>query len=209
MSECNFKSKQFILWTLELFIHPSTTSTLALGTNTALCNLSCSHTWWSCDMHQYYKDFLMHICIVSTESGLELVFPWFAWPCCWCYLGSRDLGMSESKTTSRNQTFAYTCAHLICSNHAHGYCEFMRCTRYVFITRFIISLIMLCRIGLCCTEMPNVCYLSTFRDFCVAVSPVPRTVFSLLSIVSDDDISVGFRPLHALLIGVRIVRFEI
>ena len=27
----------------------------------------------------------------------------------------------------------------------------------------------------------------------------------LLSIVSDDDISVGFRPLHALLVGERIV----
>ena len=32
---------------------------------------------------------------------------------------------------------------------------------------------------------------------------------SLLSIVLGDDISVGFRPLHALLVGVRIVRFEI
>ena len=32
---------------------------------------------------------------------------------------------------------------------------------------------------------------------------------SLLSIVSDDDISVGFRPLHALLVGERIVQFDI
>ena len=32
---------------------------------------------------------------------------------------------------------------------------------------------------------------------------------SLLSIVSDDDISVGFRPLRALLVGERIVQFEI
>ena len=32
---------------------------------------------------------------------------------------------------------------------------------------------------------------------------------SLLSIVSDDDISVGFRPLNALLDGGRIVQFEI
>ena len=31
---------------------------------------------------------------------------------------------------------------------------------------------------------------------------------SLLSIVSDDDISVGFRPLHALFVGKRIVQFE-
>ena len=31
---------------------------------------------------------------------------------------------------------------------------------------------------------------------------------SLLSIVSDDDIIVGFRPLHALLVGERIVQFE-
>ena len=31
----------------------------------------------------------------------------------------------------------------------------------------------------------------------------------LLSIVSDVDISVGFRPLHALLVGERIVQFEI
>ena len=27
--------------------------------------------------------------------------------------------------------------------------------------------------------------------------------------MSDDDISVGFRPLHALLVGERIVQFEI
>ena len=32
---------------------------------------------------------------------------------------------------------------------------------------------------------------------------------SLLSIVSDDDISVGFRPLRALLVGVKIVQFAI
>ena len=32
---------------------------------------------------------------------------------------------------------------------------------------------------------------------------------SLLSIVSDDDISVGVRPLRALLVGERIVQFEI
>ena len=32
---------------------------------------------------------------------------------------------------------------------------------------------------------------------------------SLLSIVSAVDISVGFRPLHALLVGERIVQFEI
>ena len=31
---------------------------------------------------------------------------------------------------------------------------------------------------------------------------------SLLSIMSDDDISVGFRPLRALLVGERIVQFE-
>ena len=32
---------------------------------------------------------------------------------------------------------------------------------------------------------------------------------SLLSILSDDDISVGVRPLRALLVGERIVQFEI
>ena len=32
---------------------------------------------------------------------------------------------------------------------------------------------------------------------------------SLLSMVSDDDISVGFRPLRALLVGERIIQFEI
>ena len=32
---------------------------------------------------------------------------------------------------------------------------------------------------------------------------------SLLSIVSDDDISVGFRPLQALPVGERIVLFDI
>ena len=32
---------------------------------------------------------------------------------------------------------------------------------------------------------------------------------SLLSIVSNDDINVGFRPLHVLLVGERIVQFEI
>ena len=32
---------------------------------------------------------------------------------------------------------------------------------------------------------------------------------SLLSIVSDDDIGVGVRPLRALLVGERIVQFEI
>ena len=32
---------------------------------------------------------------------------------------------------------------------------------------------------------------------------------SLLSIVPDDDISVRFRPLRALLVGERIVPFEI
>ena len=32
---------------------------------------------------------------------------------------------------------------------------------------------------------------------------------SLLSIVSDGDISVGFRPLCALLVGERIDQFEI
>ena len=32
---------------------------------------------------------------------------------------------------------------------------------------------------------------------------------SLLSIVPDDDISVGFRPLDALLVGERIVQFDI
>ena len=32
---------------------------------------------------------------------------------------------------------------------------------------------------------------------------------SLLSIVSDDDISVRFRPLRALLVDERIVQFEI
>ena len=31
---------------------------------------------------------------------------------------------------------------------------------------------------------------------------------SLLSIVSDDDTSVGFRPLRALLVGERLVQFE-
>ena len=34
-----------------------------------------------------------------------------------------------------------------------------------------------------------------------------RSSSSLLSIVSDDDISVGFRPLHALLVGERIDQF--
>ena len=32
---------------------------------------------------------------------------------------------------------------------------------------------------------------------------------SLLSIVPDDDISVEFRPLRALLVGERIVQFEL
>ena len=32
--------------------------------------------------------------------------------------GSRDFGIIGSKTTSRDQTFACTCARLICSNHA-------------------------------------------------------------------------------------------
>ena len=32
---------------------------------------------------------------------------------------------------------------------------------------------------------------------------------SLLSIVPDDDISVGFRPFRALLVGERIVQFEL
>ena len=36
-----------------------------------------------------------------------------------------------------------------------------------------------------------------------------RLKLSLLSIVSDDDISVGFRRLRALLVGERIVQFEI
>ena len=36
-----------------------------------------------------------------------------------------------------------------------------------------------------------------------------RSSSSLLSIVSDDDISVGFRPLCALLVGERIDQFEI
>ena len=38
---------------------------------------------------------------------------------------------------------------------------------------------------------------------------INSALFSLLSIVSDDDISVGFRPLRALLVGERIVQFEI
>ena len=32
---------------------------------------------------------------------------------------------------------------------------------------------------------------------------------SLLSFVPDDDISVGFRPLRAFLVGERIVQFEL
>ena len=35
------------------------------------------------------------------------------------------------------------------------------------------------------------------------------SIFSLLSIMPDDDISVGFRPFPALLVGERIVQFEI
>ena len=38
---------------------------------------------------------------------------------------------------------------------------------------------------------------------------INSALFSLLSIVSDDDISVGVRPLRALLVGERIVQFEI
>ncbi len=34
-------------------------------------------------------------------------------------------------------------------------------------------------------------------------------LLSLLSIVPDDDISVGVRPLRALLVGERIVQVEI
>ena len=39
-------------------------------------------------------------------------------PPCWCYPGSRDLGMIGSKTTSRHKKYACTCAYLVCSNHA-------------------------------------------------------------------------------------------
>ena len=43
---------------------------------------------------------------------------------------------------------------------------------------FIVGLILLRIIGLCCTEMSSLCYLSALRDFYTAVSPVLRTVFS-------------------------------
>ena len=38
---------------------------------------------------------------------------------------------------------------------------------------------------------------------------IEKMSLSLLSIVSNDDISVGVRPVRALLVGERIVQFEI
>ena len=45
------------------------------------------------------------------------------------------------------------------------------------------------------------------RELSVVQRPVPS--LSMLSIVCDDDINVGFRPLHALLVYERIVQFQI
>ena len=57
--------------------------------------------------------------------------------------------------------------------------------------------------------------ISHFQEISALRSAMPdealsviRYSLSLLSIVSDDDISVGVRPLRALLIGERIVQFE-
>ena len=52
--------------------------------------------------------------------------------------------------------------------------------------------------------------LMSHAPFCVVCdgSKYPYSS-SLLSIVSDDDISVGYRPLRALLVGERIVQFVI
>ena len=55
--------------------------------------------------------------VLDSGAGVSLVCTDNNRPPCWCYPGSRDLGMIGSKTTSRDQTFACTCARLVSSNH--------------------------------------------------------------------------------------------
>ena len=56
--------------------------------------------------------------VLNSGAGVSLVCTDNSRPPCWCYPGSRDFGMIGSKTISRDQTFAFTCARLGCSNHA-------------------------------------------------------------------------------------------
>ena len=55
---------------------------------------------------------------MNPEAGVSLVGTDNNRPPCWCYPGSRDLGMIGSKTTSRDKAHACTCARPVCSNHA-------------------------------------------------------------------------------------------
>ena len=65
------------------------------------------------------------------------------------------------------------------------------------------------------TDSPNVYVLKPWNKQTPLAEPsvldhqVRISLFSLLSIVPDDDISVGFRPLRALLVGERIVQLEL
>ena len=56
--------------------------------------------------------------VLNSGAGVSLVCTGNNRPPWYCYPGSIDLGMIGSKTTSRDQTFACTCARLVCSNHA-------------------------------------------------------------------------------------------
>jgi len=59
--------------------------------------------------------------------------------------------------------------------NARVYRDFMWGMFSLYTCRFTVGLIILRRIGLCFQEVPSLGYLSAFRDFYTAISPVPRT----------------------------------